>query len=139
MKRNKGFTLVELIIVIAILAILSVAAVLGFRAIQTSAQDNVEKTNAGVIVRALNNFNNYATTPITTATGLADRVTASPGGLWVRTGTVSSPSNANGWPGSIDMNFTLSADDFGDAGALARALVWLDYSGNRWIVRDERP
>ena len=56
-KKNKGFTLVELIIVIALIAALSVAAVIGYQSLSTSANETLEKQEAAFIVRTLNQYN----------------------------------------------------------------------------------
>ena len=51
MKKNnkKGFTLVELVIVVAVMAILVAVAIPTVKSITESAQDSVEKTNARTI------------------------------------------------------------------------------------------
>lgn len=56
-KNNKGFSLIELIIVIAIIAILVAAAFPALNAIRDRAQENVDLANASVIVTNLNAFN----------------------------------------------------------------------------------
>jgi len=60
MKSNKGFTLVELIVVIAILALLSSLAVSAFSGIMNQARDAQRIHAANAIASALNNFNTLA-------------------------------------------------------------------------------
>ena len=56
-KGQKGFTLIELIIVIAILGILATVAIPNFIGIRKSAGDAVAKANAQTLATAVNLYN----------------------------------------------------------------------------------
>ena len=56
-KKNKGFTLVELIAVITILLILSTGAVIAFSGLGQNAADAVARSNAAATISALNSHN----------------------------------------------------------------------------------
>ena len=58
-NRKKGFTMVELIIVIALIAALSVGAVVGYQSLSSSAADAIKRQEAAFIVRTLNQYNQY--------------------------------------------------------------------------------
>jgi len=60
MKSNKGFTLVELIVVIAILLLLSTLAVNAFSGIMDQARIAQDRQAAAVVASALNTFNSIA-------------------------------------------------------------------------------
>ena len=62
MKSNKGFTLVELIVVIAILVLLSTLAVNAFSGIMEQARLAQDRQAAAVVANALNTFNAVAAT-----------------------------------------------------------------------------
>ncbi|MCL2665952.1 MAG: type II secretion system GspH family protein [Defluviitaleaceae bacterium] len=59
-KRNKGFSLVELIVVISIMLVLSVLAVVAFSQIADSARLAAERSDASAVARSLNTFNALA-------------------------------------------------------------------------------
>jgi prepilin-type N-terminal cleavage/methylation domain-containing protein len=56
-KRQRGFSLVEIIVVIAIIAIFALAAIAVYSQHQKNARDAVTLTYAGQICRAVNTFN----------------------------------------------------------------------------------
>jgi len=55
--NKKGFTMVELIVVIAILALLAIGAVLAFIGIQANARRSIAMREARMLVQALNHYN----------------------------------------------------------------------------------
>jgi len=60
MKLKKGFTMVELIIVIAVLAILAVGAVIAFQGIQANARRSNLLTASNSLAAAIRGINNEA-------------------------------------------------------------------------------
>lgn len=56
MKRNAGFTLVELLITMAIMTILLVLAVVNLRSNEATARDEERKTDVSVIAQQLENY-----------------------------------------------------------------------------------
>lgn len=62
-RHNKGFTLVELIVVIGILLILSSIAVVSFGNIMENARNAARHADAARLASALNQFNALAATP----------------------------------------------------------------------------
>jgi len=69
MKQRKGFTIVELLIVIGVIAILSVTAIIAYSGMQANARRSVLRTDANNLVGALNNFNASGWVPIAPAGG----------------------------------------------------------------------
>lgn len=75
-NRKKGFTLVELIIVVAVIAILAAVAIPNFLAVQAQAKKGVDIANASTIAGVINTYNAmqqdsskwYKTSPATWAT-----------------------------------------------------------------------
>ncbi|HTJ72969.1 MAG TPA: type II secretion system protein [Verrucomicrobiae bacterium] len=56
MKRNAGFTLVELLITMTVMVILLVLVVVSLRSNQANARDEERKTDIGVIAQQLENY-----------------------------------------------------------------------------------
>jgi prepilin-type N-terminal cleavage/methylation domain-containing protein len=56
MKRNAGFTLVELLITMTVMVILLVLVVVSLRSNQANARDEERKTDTGAIVQQLENY-----------------------------------------------------------------------------------
>lgn len=56
-KKRKGFTLVELIVVMAVLLVLSVLAVLAYSNIQENFRDAARSSDAMAVARSLNTYN----------------------------------------------------------------------------------
>ena len=71
-KKKKGFTLIELIVVVAILAILAAVAIPNFVSLQSRAKQGVDVGNASTIAGAINIYNAMQTADTTKiATGAA--------------------------------------------------------------------
>ena len=70
-KRNKGFTLIELIVVIGILLILSAIAVVSFGNIMESARKATRHADATVLMHTLNRFNIHAVTQTSQVRGMS--------------------------------------------------------------------
>ena len=56
-KKRKGFTLVELIVVMAVLLVLSVLAVMAYSDIQETFRRSARVSDAGAIARSINTYN----------------------------------------------------------------------------------
>lgn len=63
-KNRSGFSLVEIIIIVGIIALLSVGAVAGFQGIQGNARRSAAYAEASALASALNSFNAIALDPI---------------------------------------------------------------------------
>ena len=57
LKKRNGFTLVEMVIVIGVLAILSTGAVVAFTNVQGNARRTTLQSDANALAAAINNFN----------------------------------------------------------------------------------
>jgi prepilin-type N-terminal cleavage/methylation domain-containing protein len=132
-KSNKGFTLVELIVVIGVLALLAVGAVLAFTNVQRNARIAAANSDAARLADALNTFNSNAATGarIRDAAGIAAAIpAASPT-------RVNLPISMTG-TGLDDMDMSVS---FGNVARLNLVRSWIEYTGDAttdglWVVRD---
>lgn len=85
-NNPKGFTLVELLVVVAIIAVLSVIGITIFTGVQKNARDAKRKEDIGSISKALETHIN--TTPNQYCTGGAVGVYCAPQGSWFASGTI---------------------------------------------------
>jgi len=128
LKNRGGFTLVELIIVIAILAVLALAAMLGYANLSDSARETAEKANAGVVVRSLNTYNQLV--------GTGTKLTAVP----AVSGNKMPLELKTSGGALVDLDLTIDTADLSAANAsvaLSNVLDWVEYNaaGGRFIIK----
>ncbi len=71
--RQTGFTIVELLIVIVVIAVLAAISIVAYNGIQTRARDNIRYADAKVIMKALELYKaDNGTYPTTDATAIAN-------------------------------------------------------------------
>ena len=74
LKNKSGFTIVELLIVIVVIAILAAITIVAYNGIQARARDNIRYADAKAIMKALELYKadngNYPSTSITTAASI---------------------------------------------------------------------
>jgi prepilin-type N-terminal cleavage/methylation domain-containing protein len=135
LKNKKGFTLVEIIIVIAIIAILAAAAMIAYGQLTRSAEENAEKASAGVIVRSLNTFND-----LTGPNGTAQLLDSGALGATLPN-IVQNDLILTVPPNLVNLDLTLTERDFTNNGSLQAANVyrWVGYEGTRFFVLAELP
>jgi prepilin-type N-terminal cleavage/methylation domain-containing protein len=67
LRSNKGFSMVELIVVISVIAVLAVLSSVAYRNVQINARRAALQADVTALAGILNSHNTYATTPILTA------------------------------------------------------------------------
>lgn len=128
-KSNKGFTLVELIVVIAILMILAVVGVMSFGGIMDSANEANERADARNLAQQLNMFN--AAVPesgrITTHAGIINESYA---GIteFTETSIAVDTEEVDGF--FIRFDGAMAFDD------ARHILGWLIFDRDTWVVAD---
>ena len=110
-KKRKGFSLVELIIVIGVLAILAVAAIMIIGNVRDNARTAANRSNAQSIIRAVNTHNSLSTTPHTLTGDSAAMSTA-------LAALVLTEDEAGGT--EMNLGISISADEY------AEAWAWID-------------
>lgn len=125
-KNQKGFTLIELIVVIAILLLISVLAVVGFGNIIDNARDAALRADAGRLAGQVNNFNTFAhpNNRILTDAQLLAAIGVT-GNVTLRLNTAAGAAGEAGAPGrpadTIDGDFTISLE----ADRVTEVLTWM--------------
>ena len=120
MKSNKGFTLVELIVVIAILVLLSTLAVNAFSGIMEQARIAQDRQAAAVVASSLNTFNSIAVNFASTI-GPAD----TPGVGPTTIGTVPAGVIVHGVDsGGFTRNVSIQHNPDGSTGMLPIGVSW---------------
>lgn len=116
-KKQKGFTLIELIIIIAVLAILAAVAIPAYQNVSQGAEKNIAKTEAGTLATSLNTYNTIAkaSAVIDTAGKLAA----------VQTGSLVELKVG-------DYNFSVSFDSAANA---ARAVGNIEFKNGAWFPK----
>lgn len=79
--RQKGFTIVELLIVIVVIALLAVIVIVAYNGIQQRAQDTAIKSDLSAIAKALTNYKTIKGTYPTTETQISEIHNTSTTGL----------------------------------------------------------
>jgi len=110
--KEKGFTIIEVVLVLAIAGLIFLMVFLALPALQSSQRDGARKNDAGIIAAAITNFssNNRGSIPTTAqlvqyVKGLSDNTTSTAAsalptgtataGLWVRALTLTGSATAN--------------------------------------------
>ena len=116
-KKQKGFTLIELIIIIAVLAILAAVAIPAYQNVSQGAEKNIAKTEAGTLATSLNTYNTIARTSeqIGTVTGVTAKMSS--GTVVLITG---------------DYNFSVSFDSAANA---SRAIGNIEFKNGAWFPK----
>ena len=141
LKSKKGFTLVELIVVIGILLVLTVLAAVAFSGLSAQAQQAARRSDARTVAQSLNIYNSLVANN-------ADRIQALPpaahaGRVVANTGTFNlevqvAPAAADGIirPGIIDMDVSVivSPARYLEITTVHATEPHIIFQGGRWIV-----
>jgi prepilin-type N-terminal cleavage/methylation domain-containing protein len=148
-KKNKGFTLVELIVVIAVLLILAVLAVVAFQGITQAAAQAAAQADARSLAQTLNTFNSLASPDEGTGSGATNRqirkMSHIAGRTSANTGIVNLGVSPNGGGTVADtdpVHGYLSSDltiAFGNEGELWRAMDNIENTGEEDSGADKGP
>lgn len=133
MKRNKGFTLVELISVIALLLVLSVLAVVAYSNITDAARNAAIQSDANTLARAINSFNS-----VVNSSGRIEGGSSGVRGIVVNGDTFPLRAIA-GVNAPVDMDLTVTVGS-GRASAVLNMLSWVPSTGGTggiWVVDPE--
>ncbi len=162
-RKEKGFTIIEVVLVLAIAGLIFLMVFLALPALQSSQRDGARKNDAGTIASAITNFssNNRGSTPTTAqlvqyVKGLSDNTTptaasalptatASPG-LWVQTLSLSGTATATVAPNdsSAIVSFGTKCSTVGANGYTVSAgtkrqftvVMKVEAGGGTWYCQD---
>lgn len=128
MKDERGFTIVELLIVIVVIAILAAIVIVAFNGVQNNAKTQSSKATASAVQKKIESYNaetgSYPTDTTYTnfTTSLNSKTSSTLQGSGV---TLATPSNAN----------TTSAGVFRcTAGGTGFSITWYDYLGGAAVT-----
>jgi prepilin-type N-terminal cleavage/methylation domain-containing protein len=148
-KKKKGFTLVELIVVIGILLALAVLATVGYGSLADQAKRAALRSDAVTVAKALNTFNSivYSTTDRITSEstgayltfkGASANVAAPPNTQGILNLCVSTsedmPASPTGTKGTVTNPFLGVTTLEGSVVVDAKQANLLAYASTRWIV-----
>ena len=153
-KNQKGFTLIELIVAIAILAILAVGAGVIIMNVTGGAQEQVERAQAADLADSLNRFNDAVQHSTVYRVDAVAAITLDTHGRWSGTvlaegATLPTTPAVNGIrygrgpvPGYFGFDPLLQTIPTNFRDNLVRWLVWRPADGahpGRWIILDQLP
>ncbi len=128
-KKRKGFSLIELIVVIGILAVLTVVAVANYGNLTTQARNASLHADATIISRSLNIYNAMSPSDITTLA--ADGSDASAGSIPL----VLSAADI-GITGGLDMSVQISQTRLVELLGTGSGGPWLTYAAaTGWVAK----
>lgn len=126
-RKDRGFTIVELLIVIVVIAILAAIVIVAYQGITAKANTTKAQTNAVTaqkVAEAINADNSaYPTT--TTAFGTGSASVKMPSGVTILKDAAATPLNANN--GTTSVAFACSPDCTTPTGG---RIAWWSYGGN---------
>jgi prepilin-type N-terminal cleavage/methylation domain-containing protein len=138
-QKAKGFTIIEVVLVLAIAGLIFLMVFIALPALQRSQRDSARKTEAGTVVSSIQSYMSNNRNAIPTAAQITQYVTGSTSATTLESGTTVSVIDT-----SYDANVTPVADILG-SGSTASTLyqdqikVWFGYKCGTVSATDSTP